>query len=153
MKLQIAVSQASLIASAACTRSHKATTKRKIIISKIRKSCPLKSSYVAPCVKEPYSLFIFLMKICDNHNDTKFSDIYIQANSADPDQTAKLCHPILCIFQIKIEKNVHMIIVYASTYTNSKVKCIIYKYRARSTQRDHRHFYTSMFLDNKGRRG
>ena len=67
MKLQIAVSRASLIfqkrfpdavntrgrlyiASTACTRSHIATTKQKIIISKIRKKCPLKSSYVAPRV-------------------------------------------------------------------------------------------------------
>ena len=36
------------IASTACSRSHIATTKQKIIISKIRKNCPLKSSYVAP---------------------------------------------------------------------------------------------------------
>ena len=36
------------IASTACTRSHIAITKQKIIISKIRKNCPLKSSYVAP---------------------------------------------------------------------------------------------------------
>ena len=66
LKLQIAVSWASLIfqkrfpdavntegrsyiASTACSRSHKATTKPKIIISKIReKKCPLKQSYVAP---------------------------------------------------------------------------------------------------------
>ena len=65
LKLQIAVSRASLIfqkrfpeavntegtpyvASTACTRSHIATAKQKIIISKIRKKYPLKSSYVAP---------------------------------------------------------------------------------------------------------
>ena len=63
MKLQTAVSQASLIfqkrfpdavniygrpyvASTACTKSHIETTKQKIINSIIRKNCPLKSSYV-----------------------------------------------------------------------------------------------------------
>ena len=65
VKLQIAVSRASLIfqkrfpdavntlgrlyiASIGSTRSHIATTKQKIIIPKIWKHCPLKSSYVAP---------------------------------------------------------------------------------------------------------
>ena len=65
VKLQVAVSRASLIfqkrfpdavntyereyiASTVCNRSHIATTKQKIIISKIRKNYPLKSSYVAP---------------------------------------------------------------------------------------------------------
>ena len=64
VKLQIAVSRVSFIfqkrfpdavntsgrpyiASIGCTRSQIATTKQKIIISKIRKNCPLKSSYVA----------------------------------------------------------------------------------------------------------
>ena len=67
MKLQIAVSRASLIfpkifpdavniygrlyiASTACTRTHLAKTKQKIIISKIRENSPLKTSYVAPRV-------------------------------------------------------------------------------------------------------
>ena len=36
---------------AACTRLHLAKTKQKMIISKIRKNCPLKSSYIAPCDK------------------------------------------------------------------------------------------------------
>ena len=65
MPVQIAFSRASLIfqkrfpdavntkrrpyvASTGCTRSQIATTKLKIIITKIRKNCPLKSSYVAP---------------------------------------------------------------------------------------------------------
>ena len=50
------------IASTACTRSHIATTKQKIIISNIRKNCPLKSSYVAPHDVEqltPCVLFIW----------------------------------------------------------------------------------------------
>ena len=38
------------IAPTACTRSHIATTMQKMIITKIRKNCPLKSSYVAPRV-------------------------------------------------------------------------------------------------------
>ena len=38
------------IAPTACTRSHIATTMQKIIITKIRKHCPLKLSYVAPRV-------------------------------------------------------------------------------------------------------
>ena len=40
----------SYMASTDCTRSHIATTKQKIITSKIRKNYPLKSSYVAPRV-------------------------------------------------------------------------------------------------------
>ena len=40
------------ITSIACTRSHIATTMQIIIIiPKIRKNCPLKSSYVAPSVR------------------------------------------------------------------------------------------------------
>ena len=100
MKLQIAVSRASLIfqkrfpnaintygrlyiASTACTRSHIATTKRKIIISKIQKNCPLKSSYVAPRAKG-FSIFNANNEDRSAQADLRLLLIQIQNNQNEP---------------------------------------------------------------------
>ena len=55
-----------------CTRSHIATTKQKIKISKIRKNCPLKSFYVAP--RE---------NVCCNHPKIQKREVFPLRNSAE----------------------------------------------------------------------
>ena len=89
MKLQIAVSQASLIfqkrfldTDSSANRSNIPTTNQKIFISKIRKNCPLKPSYVEPLViiyLEKLSIQFALLKTLSifdtNRCQGKFYDI------------------------------------------------------------------------------